>query len=86
MNYRILIDARAARQLASFPKSVIERLDSAIQSLASAPRLPGTKRLKGKLHEGWRVRVGQYRILYKIDDEARQVTIFDVGHRRDVYR
>ena len=86
MSYRVLIDPRAARQLASFPNSVIERLDNAIQSLASTPRPPGTKRLKGKLHEGWRVRVGQYRILYKIDDGAQEVTIFDIGHRREVYR
>ncbi len=86
MSYRILIDPRAARQLESLPKTVIERLDRVILSLASIPRPPGTKRLRGKLHEGWRVRVGDYRILYKIDDDAREVSIFDIGHRRDVYR
>ncbi|MGD1101328.1 MAG: type II toxin-antitoxin system RelE/ParE family toxin [Terriglobia bacterium] len=86
MSYRVLIDPRAARRLESFPKSVIERLDKAILSLASMPRPPGTKRLQGKLHEGWRVRVGRYRILYKIDDDAQEVSIFDIGHRREVYR
>ena len=86
MNYRILIDPRAARQLGALPKAVVERLDTAILALASNPRPPGTKRLRGKLHEGWRVRVGQYRILYKIDDGAQEVTIFDIGHRREVYR
>ena len=86
MNYRILIDSRAARQFESLPKSVVERLDRAILSLAAMPRPPGTKRLKGRLHEGWRIRVGDYRILYKIDDDTRKVSIFDIGHRREVYR
>ena len=86
MNYRVLIDPRAARELESLPKAVVERPDKAILSLGSNPRPPGTKRLQGKLHEGWRVRVGQYRILYKIDDEARVVSIFHIGHRREVYR
>ena len=86
MSYRVLIDPRAARQLESLPKVIIERVDKTILSLASDPRPPGTKRLQGKLHEGWRVRVGQYRILYKIDDEARAVSIFDIGHRREIYR
>jgi mRNA interferase RelE/StbE len=83
---RLLIGPDAAKQLESLPKAIIERLDRAILSLASSPRPPGTRRLRGKLHEGRRVRVGQYRILYKIDDDAQEVSIFEIGHRRDVYR
>ena len=86
MNYKVLIDARTARALATFPKSVVLRLDAAILGLATDPRPAGTKRLKGKLKEGWRIRIGNYRVLYRIDDEAKEVRIFDVGHRRDVYR
>ena len=86
MSYRVLIDPRAARQLESLPKPIVERLDRAILSLVSNPRPPGTKRLRGKLHQGWRIRVGKYRILYKIDDESRQVSIFEIGHRREIYR
>jgi len=86
VNYRILIDPRAARQLESLPKTAIDRLDRAIVSLGAIPRPPGTKRLKGRFQEGWRLRVGNYRILYKIDDEAREVSIFEIGHRREVYR
>lgn len=52
MNYRIRIDSRAARQLESLPKAVVERLDKVILSLAAVPRPPGTKRPKGRLHEG----------------------------------
>ena len=86
MTYRVLIDQRAARQLESLPKSFAQRIDQVIVGLAVNPRPPGVKLLRGKLKQGWRVRVGRYRVLYRIDDEAREVRIFEVGHRREVYR
>ncbi len=86
MSYRVLVDARAARQLGRLPKLIIQQIDDAILSLSANPRPPGTKLLRGKLKEGWRIRVGQYRALYRIDDDAREVGIFDIGHRREVYR
>ncbi len=86
MNYRILIDTRAAKQLESLPKNIVQRVDKAILDLASDPRPPGTKRLRGKIQEGWRIRVGAYRILYRIDDATREVRIFAIGHRREIYR
>ena len=86
MTYRVLIDQRAARQLESLPKSRAQRIDQVIAGLAVSPRPPGVKRLRGQVKEGWRVRVGRYRLLYRIDDEAREVRIFEVGHRREVYR
>ena len=86
MTYRVLIDQRAAGKLESLPKLFAQRIDQVIVGLAVNPRPPGVKLLRGKLKEGWRVRVGRYRVLYRIDDEAREVRIFEVGHRREVYR
>jgi len=86
VSFRVLIDVRAAKQLESLPKPIIQKIDEAILALASDPHPPGTKRLRGKLKEGWRIRVGQYRILYRIDNDAREVRIFEIGHRREVYR
>ena len=86
MNYRVLIDARAARFLESLVNLLVNRIDEAILALAANPRPSGCKLLKGRLGEGWRIRVGQYRILYRIDDEAREVRIFNIGHRREIYR
>ncbi|MBZ5565828.1 MAG: type II toxin-antitoxin system RelE/ParE family toxin [Acidobacteriia bacterium] len=86
MNYRVLIDARAAKQLESLPKEIVQRVDKAILGLASSPRPPGSKRLRGKIEEGWRIRVGAYRILYRIDDGVHEVKIFAIGHRREIYR
>ena len=86
MKYRLLIDARAAKQLEKLPKSAVPRIDAAIAALLDAPRPTGVKMLRGKLKPGWRVRVGDYRILYRIDDAAGEVRIFAIGHRREIYR
>ena len=56
----------------------------AIDELAENPRPRNSRKLRGK--EGWRIRVGDYRVIYEIDDEAQEVLVLDVGHRRDVYR
>jgi mRNA interferase RelE/StbE len=86
VSYRVLLDARAAKQLESLPEPIVQTIDQAILTLASNARPAGVKRLRGKMKEGWRIRVGNYRILYRIDDDARTVRIFEIGHRREVYR
>ena len=86
MKYRVLIDPRAAKQLEKLPKSAVQRIDAAIAALSDAPRPTGVKMLRGKLKPGWRVRVGDYRVLYRIDDDAGDVRIFEIGHRREIYR
>jgi mRNA interferase RelE/StbE len=86
VSYRILIDSRAAKQLERLPKSIVGRIHEAVTALADQPRPPGAKLLRGKLKSGWRVRIGDYRVLYRIDDERKEVAIFDIGHRRELYR
>jgi len=66
------------------PTGVYDRVDSAVLALADDPRPPGCTRLRGL--DDWRIRVGDYRIVYGIDDERRMVEILNVAHRRDVYR
>jgi len=63
----------------------LQRLNAKILTLRDDPRPPGTLKLSGKL-EGWRIHVGDCRILYQINDAAQTVTIVRVKHRRDVYR
>lgn len=84
MTYRLSILRRAQKELAQFPSSSFERVVAAIRDLAQNPRPPGCLKLSGR--EGWRIRVGDYRVVYEIDDEERSVTVLHVGHRRDVYR
>ena len=83
--YRLLITASAEKDLRKLPDSLFRRLNSQILALQDEPRPAGVVKLSGSLI-GWRVRVGDYRIVYQIDDESRSITIVRVRHRRDVYR
>jgi mRNA interferase RelE/StbE len=84
MSYRILILRRAQKELAQVPGGSYEHARDAIRALATDPRPSGCLKLTGR--EGWRIRVGDYRVIYEIDDHAQVVTVLHVGHRRDVYR
>ena len=84
MSYTVVMLRRAQKELAQLPKGVYESVRDAIRALSVEPRPPGCLKLTGR--EGWRVRVGDYRVIYEIDDQQQRVTILHVGHRRDVYR
>ncbi len=84
MAYRVVVLSRAAKDLAKLERLPAYRaVRAALLSLADDPRPPGCKKLT--LAQGWRVRVGDYRIIYDIDDVVRIVSVERVGHRRDVY-
>jgi len=84
MSYTISIVRRAQRELADLPAGAYERVRDAMRALAQEPRPPGCLKLTGR--EGWRIRVGDYRVIYEIDDRQQAVTVLHVGHRQDVYR
>ena len=84
MSYAISILRRAQRELASLPPQSYERTKESILTLDEEPRPRGCQKLAGR--EGWRIRVGDYRVIYEIDDDRRTVTVLHVGHRRDIYR
>jgi mRNA interferase RelE/StbE len=83
--YRILLERAAERDLARLSSQVHDRVIVAIQALATNPRPPGCRKLVGSKHD-WRIRVGDYRVVYEIADEIRVVRINRVRHRREVYR
>ena len=82
--YRVELETKARRAFLALPKEVGSRIADAIDDLSREPRPPGTKKLRGL--EGYRVRVGDYRILYAVADKERLIRIYVIGHRRDVYR
>ena len=84
MSYAVLIRRRAQKELAGLPAEAYERAKEAMRDLGEEPRPTGSRKLTGR--EGWRIRVGDYRVIYEIDDAQRTVTVLHVGHRRDVYR
>jgi len=82
--YRVIIKKSVAKDLKGIPKKDVRRILSSINSLADDPRPPGTKKLSGQ--ERYRLRQGNYRILYSIEDDRLIVCVVRVGDRRDVYR
>ncbi|MES1243326.1 MAG: type II toxin-antitoxin system RelE/ParE family toxin [Acidobacteriota bacterium] len=84
MSHRLSILPRAQKELERLQSSTYERVRDAIRALGEEPRPPGCRKLSGRA--GWRIRVGDYRVLYEIDDSAAEVIILNIGHRRDIYR
>ncbi|MBE9036254.1 type II toxin-antitoxin system RelE family toxin [aff. Roholtiella sp. LEGE 12411] len=84
MSYTISILRRAQKELEDLPVDAYERVREGIRALAEDPRPPGCLKLTNL--EGWRIRIGNYRVIYEIDDEQTMITVLHVGHRRDVYR
>ena len=83
--YEILIERTAERDLKSLPTSIFNRIVYRIKGLAETPRPPGCHKLAGSKND-WRIRIGDYRVVYAIDDTRQRVRIFRVRHRREVYR
>jgi mRNA interferase RelE/StbE len=82
--YSLEIKQSAQRELDALDDALFARIDRKILALAESPRLAGCKKLRG-YKDQWRVRIGDWRVLYVIDDEARSVTVTRVAHRREVY-
>ena len=82
--YKIEVRNKARKQILKIPPPHFERIKSHINDLAENPRPPNALKLKGET--AYRMRVGDYRILYEIDDTVQEIIIYRVRHRRDVYR
>lgn len=85
MSYRIEVAAAALRQLRKLDQPARRRVQAAIELLAQEPRPAGAKKLVGGEGE-WRVRTGDYRIVYEVHDDVLLVLVIAVGHRRDIYK
>lgn len=85
MRYEVTLAPAAARQLRKFDAHVRRRLQAAIELLADNPRPPAATQLVGGSGE-WRVRTGDYRIVYEIEQDRLLVLVLSVGHRREIYQ
>lgn len=83
--YRVLLERGAEKDLSRLSSEIHDRVIAAIQALANNPRPPGCRKLAGGKND-WRVRVGDYRVVYEIADQIRVVRVNRVRHRREVYR
>lgn len=85
MSYRIEFAPSAARAFKKLPDAIQDRLIPKIDALAADPKPRGVEKLSGEENR-YRIRVGEYRVVYAISDASRLVTVALIGHRRDVYR
>lgn len=85
MKYAIRFKKSAAKELEQLPGSAITRIVKVIEGLSENPRPHGSKKLEGQKETLWRVRTGDYRIIYFIEDVIQIVEIRRIGHRKNVY-
>lgn len=85
MNYKIEFAKQAAKQFKALPRQEQQRLKTKIDNLENDPRPSGVIKLSGE-KDLYRIRVGNYRIIYSIQDTRLLILIVKIGHRKDVYR
>jgi mRNA interferase RelE/StbE len=83
--YKVVFARSARRELEGLEASVARRIIARVETLTTNPRPPGCVKLQGAA-DLWRIRIGDYRVVYSIDDDASLVDIRVVRHRRDLYR
>ncbi len=85
MSYQLIILPKAEKELKKLPKQLFTKVDEAILHLADNPRPSGCKKLTG-FNDTYRIRVGNYRILYRIEDTQLIIEVIRVADRKDVYK
>lgn len=83
--YNVIIKASAKKELAALPKPVVSRMVAVIEALAVEPRPNGVRKLTGT-NNIYRVRVADYRVVYRIEDDTLIIEVVRVAHRKEVYR
>ncbi len=84
MSYTVDIHTPAKKSLSRLPENAQARIARSLLALAETPRPHGVVKLTGR--EAWRIRVGDYRVIYTIDGAQKEVVIYAIGHRREIYR
>ena len=84
MTYRVEFTTAAARQVQKIPRPARDRVLDAITALGEQVRPHGSKKLTGE-HTAWRIRDGDYRVIYDVHDAALAITVVRAAHRREVY-
>jgi mRNA interferase RelE/StbE len=84
MRYRVILPNSVQKELDRLPDDVAGRVLARLRALEFNPRPPDVKKLKGR--QAWRIRVGDYRIIYEIHDRELVIIVVTIGHRREVYR
>ena len=84
MKYQVIVPKSVQKELDRLPNDVAERILTRLVGLETNPRPADVKKLKGR--DAWRIRIGDYRVIYEIHDRVLQILVITVGHRREIYR
>jgi mRNA interferase RelE/StbE len=84
VSYTLRILPHAEKQLSRLNSPIYDSLKTKISAIRDTPGPQGCKKLRER--EGWRIRIGDYRVIYKINDIEKTVTVIEIGHRSEVYR
>ena len=82
--YRVTLKSSAEKEFFRLSEPISDRILPRIKALGTDPRPQGCKKLRGG-QDAWRIRIGDYRVIYTIDDKEKQVKVTRIGHRREVY-
>jgi mRNA interferase RelE/StbE len=82
--YRVVLSRTARKSLDGLPNAIADRILDRLHALETDPRPTDVKKLKGR--EGWRIRIGDYLVIYSINDNDLVILVVTIGHRREVYR
>jgi len=83
--YAVLLESRAERELKKLPEEIFHRVIPRLRGLADNPKPSGCRKISGS-KDDWRIRIGEYRVIYEIDEISKTVKIMRIRHRREVYR
>jgi mRNA interferase RelE/StbE len=83
--YEVLLERRAQRDIKKLPTEAFHRIIPSVKALAEDPKPPGCRKIAGSKND-WRIRIGEYRVIYEIDEHAEAVKVMRVRHRKEVYR
>jgi mRNA interferase RelE/StbE len=84
MRYRVILPKSVQKELDRLPDDVMKRILARLDELETNLRPPDVKKLKGRT--AWRIRVGDYRVIYEIHERELQILVVTIGHRREIYR
>ena len=84
-DYAVTFARSARRELETLDASIVRRVISRIEALAQEPRPPGSRKLQGEQNL-WRIRIGDYRVIFSVDDRKQIVDLVRIRHRREAYR
>jgi mRNA interferase RelE/StbE len=82
--YTVVVTEKVKKIILKLPSSIASKIENSLLKLEENPRPPGFKKLKGR--SGYRIRIGDYRVIYEIEDNILRVIVIDIGHRKDIYQ